>query len=208
MSESGVTSDPTAHAWDDAYAGDRPPWDIGRPQRAFLRLADAGAFTGSLIDVGCGTGEHAILAAQRGTRALGVDLSERAVTSARAKAAARAVDARFRVLDALDLESLGETYDTVLDSGLFHVFDDHTRPRYVAALRAVLREGGHLYLMGFSDEEPGDWGPRRISEAELRAAFTTGWRVLSLERDHFEINPSPAASAAAAAAWVVDVVRV
>jgi len=44
----------------------RPPWDIGRPQPAFAALARTGAFRGRILDVGCGTGEHAVLAAQLG----------------------------------------------------------------------------------------------------------------------------------------------
>lgn len=185
--------------------GAAPPWDIGRPQRAFTCLAEAGALTGDLLDAGCGTGEHTILASRHGARALGVDLSSRAIESARAKAAERGVDARFQVFDALGLASLGETFDIVVDSGLFHVFDDTARARYVAAVHAVLRPAGHLHLMCFSDLQPGDWGPRRVSEGELRAAFETGWRIESLDRDRFDINPG--LGTPTAEAWLADLVR-
>jgi SAM-dependent methyltransferase len=191
--------------WDDSYAGPPPPWDIGRPQPALVRLAEAGTLTGALLDVGCGTGEHTILAARYGARALGVDVSARAIEIARRKAAERGVDAAFRVLDVLHLDNLGETFDTIVDSGLFHVFDDATRSRYVTAAHTALRPGGHLHLMCFSDHQPGDWGPRRVTEDELRATFGAGWRVVSLAPDRFEINPglgSPTAEA-----WLTDVVR-
>ena len=65
--------------WDDSYTGPPPPWDIGRPQPAFVRLAEAGALSGALLDAGCGTGEHTILAARQGARALGIDVSPRAI---------------------------------------------------------------------------------------------------------------------------------
>jgi cyclopropane fatty-acyl-phospholipid synthase-like methyltransferase len=115
--------------WDTSYqAATPPPWDIGRPQPAFVRLADNGLLGGRVLDAGCGTGEHTLLAAARGADAVGVDVSPRATAHARAKAAQRGVIARFEVADALDLGQLGMTFDTVIGSGLFHVFDDQERP--------------------------------------------------------------------------------
>ena len=200
-----MTTADIPHDWDDSYAGPPPPWDIGRPQPAFVRLAEAGALRGGLLDAGCGTGEHTVLAALHSARALGIDVSSRAVETARRKAAERGTDARFMVHDALDLDTLGETFDTVVDSGLFHVFDDASRPQYVASLRAALRVGGHLHLMCFSDRQPGDWGPRRVTEAELRAAFGSDWRIESLAPDRFDINPG--FDTPNAEAWLADVVR-
>jgi SAM-dependent methyltransferase len=178
-------------SWDDAYAMDRPPaWDIGRPQPAFLRLADRGLLAGRLLDSGCGTGEHTLLAAARGAEATGIDVSARAIELARAKAAERGSAARFETGDVLRLGDLGLTFDTVLDSGVFHVFDDEDRVRYVASLAAALRPGGHCYLMCFSDRQPGDAGPRRVSQDELRAAFGDRWAVTSIEAETFEVNRS------------------
>ena len=159
-------------SWDDAYSGDRtPPWDIGRPQPVFLRLAD-----------------RSLLAAARGADAMGVDLSGRAIERARAKAAGRGLAVRFETGDVLRLGDLGLTFDTVIDSGVFHVFDDEDRVRYVASLASVLRPGGRCYLMCFSDRQPGDFGPRRVSQEELRAAFSDGWAVASIEAEAFEIS--------------------
>jgi SAM-dependent methyltransferase len=191
--------------WNGSYAGASPPWDIGRAQPAFVRLAGAGALTGALLDAGCGTGEHTILAARHGARALGIDIAARAIEIARRKGSERGVDVRFEMFDALSLAALGEDFDTVIDSGLFHVFDDAARARYVTALHAVLRPGGHLHLMCFSDSQPGDWGPRRVTEGELRAAFDSGWRIDSLGPERFEINP--VFGSTTAEAWLADVVR-
>jgi cyclopropane fatty-acyl-phospholipid synthase-like methyltransferase len=181
----------TAHPdWDAGYAASRPQaWDIGRPQPAFLRLADSGLLAGRVLDAGCGTGEHTLLAASRGADAVGIDVSPTAIERARAKAAERGLSARFEVADALDLGRLGLTFDTVIDSGLFHVFGDQERPRYVAGLASVLRTGGICHLMCFSDREPGDWGPRRVHRDELAAAFSDGWTVTDITADEFTINP-------------------
>ncbi len=191
--------------WNDSYVGPPAPWDIGRPQPAFVRLAESGVLTGSLLDAGCGTGEHAMLAAVHGAHAIGIDVASLAIESARQKAAARGVPCSFEVLDVLHLDELDQVFDTVIDSGLFHVFDDEVRAEYVAALTRVLRPGAHVRLMCFSDRQPGDWGPRRITEGELRAAFDSGWRIDSLAPERFEINPG--LGILEAEAWLVDIVR-
>jgi SAM-dependent methyltransferase len=175
--------------WDSAYQDGPPPWDIGRPQPIFARLADGGLLSGRVLDAGCGTGEHVLLAAAHGAAATGVDLSGLAIGRARAKAAERGLTARFEVGDALHLERLGETFDTVLDSGLFHVFDDADRPRYVTSLAAVTEPGGMYYMMCFSDRQPGNWGPRRVRREEIEQAFGGGWEVASLTRDACTTNP-------------------
>ena len=203
----------TPPSWDSVYAPDAapPPWDIGRPQPAFVRLADRGLLSGRLLDSGCGTGENVLLAAARGAEALGVDISPQAIARARDKAAERGLTARFEVADALRLGQLGLTFDVLIDSGVFHIFDDADRERYVASLAAVLPPGGRCYLMCFSDRQPGTVGPRRVREDELRAAFSDGWEVTSIEADAFEVNPgielSPGMPVAAAQAWLASLVR-
>src|ERR1700674_5967173 len=130
-----VMADADPHSdWNRWYANASPSWDIGRPQPAFVRLADAGALTGTLLDAGCGTGEHPILAARNGARAIGIDVASVAIEAAQRKAAERGVDASFHVIDALRADTLGETFDTVVDSRLFPVLDDDARARYVAAI--------------------------------------------------------------------------
>jgi SAM-dependent methyltransferase len=200
-----VTTADAAHDWDGSYAGPSPPWDIGRPQAPFIRLARAGALRGALLDAGCGTGEHTILAARYRASALGIDVSPRAIEIARRKSVERGVDTRFGVLDALRLDTLGEAFDTIVDSGLFHVFDDAARAQYVTAVHDVLHPGGHLHLMCFSDRQPGDWGPRRVTEGELRTAFRAGWRIDSLAPDRFDINPG--LGVLTVEAWLADIVR-
>lgn len=179
----------TTPSWDDSYAGDVPaPWDIGRPQPVFVRLAEQGLLAGQVLDAGCGTGEHTLLAAAHGADATGVDVSGLAIRRARDKAAERGLVARFETGDALRLADLGLTFDVIIDSGVFHVFDDEDRARYVTSLASVLRPGGHCYLVCFSDRQPGTWGPRRVSQDELRAAFSHGWAVASIEAVTFEVN--------------------
>ena len=109
----------TTPSWDAAYTGSVPaPWDIGRPQPAFLRLAESALLTGRVLDAGCGTGEHALLV----------------------------------------------------------------------------------------DRQPGTMGPRRVTQAELRAAFSDGWTIVRIAPDAFEVNPDTF-GAATAQAWLADIIR-
>jgi SAM-dependent methyltransferase len=114
--------------------------------------------------------------------------------------------ARFEVADALKLGELGLGFDTIIDCGLFHVFDDQNRVRYVTSLASVLRPGGRLYLMCFSDRQPGIFGPRRVSQDELRAAFTDGWTIVAIEPEAFALNRG-AFGIATAQAWLATVSR-
>jgi SAM-dependent methyltransferase len=171
------------------YDSGPPPWDIGRPQPAFVELAERGMWSGRVLDAGCGTGEHALLAAQLGLDATGIDGVSGAIRQARRKAADRDLSARFLVWDALRLAELGEQFDTVVDSGLFHVFDDDDRARYVAALAAAISEDGRYYMLCFSDLEPGTLGPRRVSQEEIRATFAPPeWRIEAIDAVTMDTN--------------------
>lgn len=168
---------PTLSRFDDFYKHQTPPWVIGEPQPAIVDLERAGHLRGRVLDVGCGTGEHTILLTRLGYDVLGVDGAPTAVEQARRNAAAQGVDARFDVRDALDLGT-SPTYDTVVDSALFHVFDDADRARYVRSLHGVTRPGALVVVLALSDAGRG-FGPQ-VGDDDLVGAFGAGWSVEDL----------------------------
>jgi len=171
--------------FENMYAG-KAPWDIGKPQPSIVLAADR--VKSPLLDAGCGTGDNAIFFAERGLRVTGVDFVSEAVKRARAKAAERGVEVEFLVKDALSMIDWDKRFASVIDCGLFHVFGDDDRRRYVQGLAHVLENNGRLFLMCFSDAEPGEHGPRRVSRQELINAFFDGWKVESIEPIRFEVR--------------------
>jgi ubiquinone/menaquinone biosynthesis C-methylase UbiE len=136
-------------------------WDrFGRRTVARLDLPDGA----SVLDVGCGTGATAILAAElvgREGRVVGVDLSARMVMRARAKARARGVHhAHFVVADMGELEFPDESFDAVISA--FSIFFVPDMAAQVRRLWRLVRPGGQLAVT--------TWGPRSFEPA------SSAWR--------------------------------
>jgi SAM-dependent methyltransferase len=182
--------EPTSHErmtgvpWDASYYDGPAPWDIGRPQPAFVRTGATGVFVSPVLDAGCGTGENALHVASLGLTVTGVDLAETAVDQARAKASGMGLAVEFRVADAFNLAALGQKYQTILDCGLLHTFDDAERPQYVASLASVTETGARLFVLCFSDRGP-TIGPHPLSRDQVTGAFHdgSGWTLVGLEPD-------------------------
>jgi cyclopropane fatty-acyl-phospholipid synthase-like methyltransferase len=198
----------TGGSWDAAYRENNVPWDIGRPQPAILRVAEWGGLVEPVLDSGCGSGEHALLAASMGLQVKGVDVSQEAIERARAKARQRGLSAEFIVGDVLALdriERLEPPFRTVIDTGCFHTFANADRPLYASSLAAVTEPGAVLHLLCFSELTPGTDGPRRVTQGEITATFSREWEVESIEPDTFAVAsqwPGPTPSA-----WLARIVR-
>ncbi|HEU5119140.1 MAG TPA: methyltransferase domain-containing protein [Isosphaeraceae bacterium] len=195
--------------FEPAYQG-QPPWDVPGPQPVFVQLEEAGEIRGSVLDSGCGTGENALYLASRGHEVMGVDVVPVAIERARDKAQQRGLNVRFEVADALELDRLGRQFDSVIDSGLFHTFDDELRAAYVRSLGAAVRPGGTYHMVCFSDQEPPGEGPRRITPQEIRDAFRDGWEVQSIREARFETVSGPGMprfSPGGPRAWLATIAR-
>ena len=163
-----------------------PPWDIGRPQKEFIRLAEDGEISGRVLDVGCGTGENALYLAELGFEVWGIDAAPYAIKKAKEKAKKRSLTVNYLVFNALKLHLLQNKFDTIIDCGLFHVFSDEERPIFATSLSSALCPGGKYFMLCFSEHEPGSYGPRRVTQAEIRAAFSKGWKFNYIREAEFE----------------------
>ncbi len=188
-----------------AYRDGLPPWEIGRAQHEFVALEEAGEIVGDVLDVGCGTGENALYLAGRGHEVWGVDAVPAAIERARQKAEERGVAATFLVADALDLSALGRTFETVIDSGLFHALSDADRPRFVRSLAQVLPPGGTCFMLAISDLDSEGPVSLRVTRQEIRTAFADGWRVDRIRPAAFESRVRPEAPSRA---WLASIARV
>jgi SAM-dependent methyltransferase len=108
---------------------------------------DAGT---SLLDVACGSGQLALVAARRGAKVSGVDIATNAILAARGRAAAEGLDVRFDEGDAEALPYKAGSFDVV--ASLFGAMFA-PRPELVAAeLLRVCRPGGRIAMGNWTRE--------------------------------------------------------
>jgi cyclopropane fatty-acyl-phospholipid synthase-like methyltransferase len=173
--------------FEEMYKG-LPPWEIDGPQSEIVHLAEHGEISSAVLDIGCGTGENALYLADIGFEVVGIDIIPTAIEKALRKAEERSLAATFKVGDALGLQKLGKRFNTIIDSGFFHVLPDKKRPVFVESLASVLNSGGTYFMMCFSEHEPGAWGPRRVTQTEIRESFSRGWQINYIREAKFDTN--------------------
>ncbi|GAA0899920.1 class I SAM-dependent methyltransferase [Virgisporangium aurantiacum] len=170
---------------EEYYRAGKPPWDTDVTPPELVALVD-GREPGRALELGCGTGTNAIYLARLGWDVVAVDLVDRAVEQARAKAAAAGVTARFLCADATRLDE-GEDEDGVDVPGRYDLFFDlscfcaipaHRRDAYVAGLTHRAATDAHLLMFGYGPEAFDD-PISGVTADELRTRFT-GWDLVDV----------------------------
>jgi SAM-dependent methyltransferase len=157
-----------AEYWEQRYAGDGRPWgdgpsELARLAVARLRPAAAGAATGPdglpilILDVGCGYGRDTrYLATELGCRVLGLDPAPAAVTGAGKRRSAD-LEVEYRLGEAASLaREAGQAakYDVAYVCNVYHLLGPIGRREFTAALAALVRPGGLLFLSTLSPRDP------------------------------------------------------
>jgi SAM-dependent methyltransferase len=172
---------------------DGVPWEIGEAQPPMADLIRAGAVRGDTLDIGCGTGEVALLAAAHGATVTGLDISPTAISIARLKASERDTAVHFAVGDATDLSDYESAFDVVLDCTMMHCLPIEVLPRYLAELWRACRPDAVAHILVFrAASEIANVPGHHFTEAELRSLFHRTWRLEHLDRTHVLATRLPA----------------
>ena len=182
---------PAPHlGWEARYRETPPeqlPWFNADLDADIARALDALGITGGkVLDLGCGPGTQAAALARQGFAVVATDIAPAAVAAAKRRAEKAGVSVRFVVDDVLQ-SKLDETFDLVLDRGVFHCFaDEAARRAYLATILRVLRPGGYLLLKCFHKEETRPEGPpARLDEDDIRQWFAEGFALVRHWRTAF-----------------------
>lgn len=128
-------------------------WSLGEYERTADELEPAARHVVELaalapgervLDIACGTGNAALLAARAGAVVSGLDAAPRLIDVARARATAAGVDASFVVGDAEALPFDDGAYDAVLS--IFGVIFAADAQRAIAEILRVLAPAGRVLL--------------------------------------------------------------
>ncbi len=185
------------HDWNERYQFGDTPWDTGAPEEVLVDFVEqAGLANARVLEVGCGTGTNALWLASRGLDVVGIDVSDRAIDLARAKAAQAEVPGavRFEIVDFLSTQPDGGPFDLVFDRGVFHVFDaSDARARFASQVAASLAPNGHwLSLIGSTEGPPRDEGPPRRSVRDIANAIEPVLEIVDLRTAAFDTTRADA----------------
>jgi methyl halide transferase len=176
--------------WDERYRQGNLPWETREPSTELRRVvAEEKIAPCRAIDLGCGTGAHAVWLAQQGFDVVGVDLSPTAIERARARAASARVQARFIAADMLNLPDPGPLFPFFFDRGCYHIFQrDGKSAEYVKAVERLTAPAARGLVLAGNAREPQRPGPPVVTEEEFRSDWQGAFEIVWLREFRFDQN--------------------
>jgi cyclopropane fatty-acyl-phospholipid synthase-like methyltransferase len=144
---------------------------------------------GRALDIGCGTGTQAVYLAANGWQVTGIDVVERPLRRARARAAANGVNVDWISVDVTRLEArhLAPGFTLIFDRGCYHGLSDQQRAAYAHAVTGLTARGATLLLMAIAPNRV-PFGPSGADEADLVSRF----REWELAQPRPDLGAAPA----------------
>jgi SAM-dependent methyltransferase len=150
------------------------PWESGEVPVELQALAEDGGTRrpGRALDLGCGTGFHAVYLATRGWQVTAIDSVERALRRARDRAAAQDVTVNWLNADVAHVADLGLApgFTLVFDRGCYHGLDERQRDAYAAGVTELATPGATLLMWAMTPNRR-PFEPAGADAAEIRARF-------------------------------------
>lgn len=141
------------------------------------------------IDLGCGSGTHAVWLAQQGFDVVGVDLSPLAIEMASNRAAAAGVRVHFLAADLLALPDLDPPFQFFFDRGCYHIFRrDGQADCYLDVVAGLTGLDARGLVLAGNAKEKHEPGPPVVTEQEFRGDWGRHFDVIWLRE--FRFDPS------------------
>lgn len=181
----------TREDWDRRYQTGDTPWDVGRPCEELMAWVESGELQPTrALELGCGTGTNAVYLAGKGFQVTAIDLSLTAIYRAQDLARERSLDVDFVCGDLTALPALDEPFGFVYDRGCYHAVRRVNPDGYLATLRRVTGKSTRMLLLAgnANEQPPGEEGPPRVSEQEIRDELGSLFRMEELKAIRLVMN--------------------
>ncbi len=173
--------------WEDAYRQGTPPWDVGVPHSELIRVLDEGHFrSGTVLELGCGSGADAVYLARRRFEVTAVDCSPIALERARLRAEQQDALLRFVLEDVFEFARSAGQFDIVYDAGFYHFIRLLNLQKYLDMLWRVTRPGSYFFCLAGATDNAAEEGPPRVSSDEIHNELGRLFEVLQARRTRIE----------------------
>lgn len=142
------------------------PWTYPDPHPELVRLVNSGELRseGTVLEIGCGEGTHALFLASRGFKVTALDSSTNAIEYAKIHASRTGSSVDFTVADHNKLPDF-KNLDFIFDWRFLHILTDETaRQQYIESIAQALAPNGKYLSVAFSGDKE-FWGTGTLRSA-------------------------------------------